>query len=73
MGQQEIYDFLKKNKNKWYSAKEIYEEINIKNSLNSIMKAMGKLECDENIQKKFEKHHIYSNMVRKVIFVDRKK
>ena len=29
MGQREVLEFLEKNKNKWFTAKEIYENINI--------------------------------------------
>jgi len=41
MGQQEVYDFLKKNQSKWYTSKDISKSINI--SLGSVTMSLKKL------------------------------
>ncbi len=41
MGQQEVYDFLKGNKRKWFTSKEISGELDI--SLGSITTSLKKL------------------------------
>jgi len=41
MGQQEVYSFLKKNKNKWFFSKEIAERIGI--SIGSVTNCLKKL------------------------------
>jgi DNA-binding transcriptional regulator GbsR (MarR family) len=41
MGQQEVYDFLCKNKNKWFTSKEISEALNV--SIGSVTMSLKKL------------------------------
>ena len=41
MGQQEIYDFLKKHKSKWYTTKEITNKVKV--SVGSVTNAVKKL------------------------------
>lgn len=41
MGQQEVYDFLCKNKNIWYTSKEISEALNV--SIGSVTMSLKKL------------------------------
>ncbi len=41
MGQQEVYDFLKKNKRRWFTSKEITQELD--SSLSSITTTLKKL------------------------------
>ena len=41
MGQQEVYDFLKKDRNNWFTSKEITKKLNI--SLGSVTMSLKKL------------------------------
>ncbi|PIN81407.1 hypothetical protein COV13_01145 [Candidatus Woesearchaeota archaeon CG10_big_fil_rev_8_21_14_0_10_32_9] len=41
MGQQEVYDFLCKNKNKWFTSKEISEALGV--SIGSVTMSLKKL------------------------------
>jgi DNA-binding transcriptional regulator GbsR (MarR family) len=41
MGQQEVYDFLKKNRNMWFTSKEITTKLKI--SLGSVTMSLKKL------------------------------
>jgi len=41
MGQQEVYDFLKENKRKWFTSKEINQKLKI--SLGSVTTSLKKL------------------------------
>jgi len=41
MGQQEVYDFLKENRNNWFTSKEITKKLSI--SLGSITMSLKKL------------------------------
>ena len=41
MGQQEVYDFLRKNKSKWFTSKEITKMLKI--SLGSVTTSLKKL------------------------------
>ncbi len=41
MGQQEVYNFLKDNKNKWFTSKQISESINV--SIGSVTMSLKKL------------------------------
>jgi len=41
MGQQEVYDFLKKNKNKWYTSRDISEALGV--SIGSVTMSLKKL------------------------------
>ena len=41
MGQQEVYDFLKRHKNKWFSSKEIFK--GLRTSIGSVTNCLKKL------------------------------
>jgi len=41
MGQQEVYNFLKENKGKWFTSKQISENINV--SIGSVTMSLKKL------------------------------
>jgi Mn-dependent DtxR family transcriptional regulator len=41
MGQQEVYNFLKQNKNKWFTSKQISESIGV--SIGSVTMSLKKL------------------------------
>ena len=41
MGQQEVYDFLKKNRKKWFNTKKITEGLNV--SIGSVTNCLKKL------------------------------
>jgi len=47
MGQQEVYDFLKKNKRKWFTSKDISNALGI--SIGSITACLKKLRRTETI------------------------
>ena len=47
MGQQEIYDFLKKYKSKWYNSREVCKELNV--SIASATNALKKLRESKSI------------------------
>jgi len=47
MGQQEVYDFLRKNPRKWFTSKEISNSLNI--SIGSITACLKKLRRTETI------------------------
>ncbi|MBW2966223.1 HTH domain-containing protein [Candidatus Woesearchaeota archaeon] len=45
MGQQEIYDFLKKSKSNWYNSKEISNKLDV--SIGSVTNSLKKLRLSE--------------------------
>ena len=51
MGQQEVYTFLKKNRNKWFTSKEIAHKL--KASLGSITTCLKKLRDSSAVSFKF--------------------
>jgi predicted transcriptional regulator len=53
MGQQEIYYFLKKNKTKWFSSKEIATKLNL--SIGSVTNGLKKLRENKIIKHKYIK------------------
>jgi len=58
MGQQEVYDFLKKNKGKWFTSKEITESVKI--SLGSVTTSLKKLRQTGILYSRFTgKRHLY--------------
>lgn len=48
MGQQEIYDFLKANKTRWYTSKEISKKLKV--SIGSVTNALKKLRNSRTVQ-----------------------
>lgn len=55
MGQQEVYSFLLKNKNKWFTSKEIAN--NLDSSISSVTTALKKLRKTEYIKFKKSLNH----------------
>ncbi len=53
MGQQEVYDFLKKNKNKWWTSKQISEKIDA--SIGSVTTTLTKLRKRKDVNYKMSK------------------
>ena len=64
MGQQEVFDFLRKNEERWWTSKEIAKELNA--SVGSVTTTLTKLRKREEIQFKRskEKHNMYLYMHR---------
>ncbi|OGM02190.1 hypothetical protein A3K72_04320 [Candidatus Woesearchaeota archaeon RBG_13_36_6] len=64
MGQQEVFDFLKKNEGRWWTSKEIAMKLN--SSVGSVTTNLNKLRKREEIQFKRskEKHNTYLYMHR---------
>lgn len=61
MGQQDVYNFLKTNKGKWYSSREIATKLKI--SIGSATNSLKKLRKTKEIKFKHTKnknHYIYS-------------
>ncbi len=56
MGQQDVYDFLKKNKGKWWTSKEITEKMKV--SLGSVTNNLAKLRKDKFIIYKISKKRV---------------
>lgn len=48
MGQQEVYDFMKKNKGKWFTSRQISEKLDI--SMGSVTMSLKKLRKSNMIQ-----------------------
>ncbi|MGV8168457.1 MAG: HTH domain-containing protein [Candidatus Nanoarchaeia archaeon] len=62
MGQQEVYDFLCKNKSKWFTSKEISEALNV--SIGSVTMSLKKLRKTNIIKYKITgKRNTYSYKV----------
>ena len=61
MGQQEVYDFLKKNRNMWFTSKEISKEVygiyETKTSVNSCLRRLRK---NRFVEWKQDKRGVYS-------------
>lgn len=53
MGQQEVYDFLKKNKEKWWTSKQISEKIDA--SIGSVTTTLTKLRKRKDVNYKMSK------------------
>ena len=53
MGQQEVYDFLKKHKGKWHTSKEIADKL--KASQGSVTTCLKKLRDSSTIDSKYKK------------------
>jgi len=58
MGQQEVYDFLKKNRSVWFTSKEITKKLNI--SLGSVTMSLKKLRQSGILYHRFTgERHLY--------------
>ena len=58
MGQQEVYDFLKRNKNKWWTSKEIATQLEA--SVGSVTTTLTKLRRQRVVR--FKNSRIKTNM-----------
>jgi predicted transcriptional regulator len=65
MGQQEVYDFLKKNKGKWWTSKEIANKIDA--SVGSVTTTLTKLRKIDDVSFKMskEKTNMFLYMFKK--------
>jgi predicted transcriptional regulator len=52
MGQQEVYDFLKKNKRKWFTSKSISDDLGL--SIGSVTNNLKKLRKTNSVKSKQE-------------------
>ena len=59
MGQQEVYDFLKKHRGKWYTSKEIAN--GLKASVGSVTTCLQKLRDSSDIDFEYGKGHSRKN------------
>ena len=59
MGQQEVYDFLKKHRGKWYTSKEIAD--GLRASVGSVTTCLQKLRDSSDIDSEYGKGHSRKN------------
>lgn len=64
MGQQEVFTFLKENRNKWFTAREIAEKL--KSSFTSITASLRKLRDSKQLNCKIIRINTYTLGRRKV-------
>ncbi|MBD3203113.1 HTH domain-containing protein [Candidatus Woesearchaeota archaeon] len=57
MGQQEVYDYLKNHKNKWFTSKDIAEGLGV--SIGSVTSNLKKLRESNFVKYKFENNRYY--------------
>ncbi|MBU0756856.1 MAG: winged helix-turn-helix domain-containing protein [Nanoarchaeota archaeon] len=57
MGQQEVYDFLKKNKKDWFTSKDIAERLDV--SIGSVTNNLKKLRKSGSVKFKFDNNKYY--------------
>ena len=63
MGQQDIYDFLKKNQTKWFTSKELSERLKI--SIGSVTMSLKKLRESKRVKFKQSKRNTFQYMFKK--------
>lgn len=63
MGQQDIYDFLKKNQAKWFTSKELSERLKI--SIGSVTMSLKKLRESRSVKFKQSKRNTFQYMFKK--------
>ncbi|MFC1753952.1 winged helix-turn-helix domain-containing protein [Thermoproteota archaeon] len=63
MGQQDIYDFLKKNPNKWFTSKELSQKLGI--SIGSVTMSLKKLRESKSVKFKTTKRNMFMYMFKK--------
>lgn len=63
MGQQDIYDFLKKNQTKWFTSKELSERLKI--SIGSVTMSLKKLRESKSVKFKQSKRNTFQYMFKK--------
>jgi len=61
MGQQEVYDFLRKNKKKWYSSKDIAQKLDV--SVGSVTNSLRRLRESKQVLYKVNKRDISNRKV----------
>lgn len=61
MGQQEVYDFLRKNKLKWYSSKEIAKKLKV--SVGSVTNSLRRLRESKQVLFKINKRNASNRKV----------
>lgn len=63
MGQQDVYDLLKKNKKKWFTAREISDKLGV--SIGSVTMSLKKLRESNTIKYQITKRNLYKYMFKK--------
>ena len=63
MGQQDIYDFLKKNPRNWFTSKELSKKLKI--SIGSVTMSLKKLRESGSIKYQTTKRNMYKYMFKK--------
>lgn len=63
MGQQDIYDFLKRNPARWFTSKELSEKLKI--SIGSVTMSLKKLRESRSVKFKQTKRNTYQYMFKK--------
>ena len=63
MGQQDIYDFLKKNPKKWFTSKELSQKLGI--SIGSVTMSLKKLRESKSVRYKTTKRNMFKYMFKK--------
>lgn len=63
MGQQDIYDFLKKHPKKWFTSKELSEKLRI--SIGSVTMSLKKLRESNSIKYQTTKRNMFKYMFKK--------
>ena len=61
MGQQEVYDFLRKNKKKWYSSKDIAQKLSV--SVGSVTNSLRRLRESKQVLYKVNKRDVSNRKV----------
>jgi transcription initiation factor IIE alpha subunit len=63
MGQQDIYDFLKKNKRRWFTSKELSKKLGI--SIGSVTMSLKKLRESKSVKFQTTKRNMFKYMFKK--------
>lgn len=66
MGQQEVFKFLKDNKNKWFTIRQVYERLDV--SIISVAANLRKLRKDKQIECKKKRGLDFNTGSKKRIF-----
>ncbi|HLC46845.1 MAG TPA: winged helix-turn-helix domain-containing protein [Candidatus Nanoarchaeia archaeon] len=63
MGQQDIYDYLKRHPRKWHTSKELSEKLGI--SIGSVTMSLKKLRESKSVRFKVTKRNMFKYMFKK--------
>jgi len=63
MGQQDIYDFLKKHSTKWFTSKELSQKLGI--SIGSVTMSLKKLRESRSVKYQTTKRNMFKYMFKK--------